>query len=351
MTGGTGFIGKHLIRRILGSHKRNKVIILDNLYNSNWNDFVKFQANCMTSVESSGFERLDERITFYEVDICDRKKVEAVFEKEKATEVSACIHLAARISVAESKSRSRETEDVNVNGTANILECAKKIDIPCFIFASSAAVYGNPSKLPISEEEAPKPISQYGKSKLNAEKIVGGYSTRNRRAISIRLFNVYGTGQTKEYGGVITKFAERIRRNLPPLIYGNGFQIRDFVHVDDAVNALMKAAGITESRSTVSGDLVDFEMDTANRYSGIYNAGTGVPTKINDLAKMMTDILAPNEDTKCKRQLRPIYLDPVSGDINESYADIEKPKFVLGFFPSISLRHGLENMLSQNNRG
>lgn len=265
----------------------------------------------------------------------------------------------AKISVPESAIRPEETMDVNVRGTNNVIKCARKFGIQYAVFASSAAVYGIPSKLPISELEVPNQISKYGESKLEAENVLARYSTELRRVISLRLFNVYGVGQTMEYAEVITRFMDRIKRNLPPEIYGNGLQTRDFINVDDVADAIMRAAGLvkiqeneTTTSATVTASPKSSETGTlkdalpqAICNSGVYNIGTGIPTKIKDLAHLMTDILVHNEDQKRRLNLRPIRLEPVEGDIYESYADISKATHSLGFVPSSSLRCGLKDML------
>ena len=140
-------------------------------------------------------------------------------KEENDMKADACIHLAAKISVRESAINPEETMDVNVRGTNNVIKCVRNVGIQNSVFASSAAVCGIPSKLPISELEMPNPISKYGESKLEAEGILA-----IRRVVSLRLFNVYGIGQTMEYAGVITKFMDRIKKNLPPEIYVTVFK-------------------------------------------------------------------------------------------------------------------------------
>ena len=377
ITGGSGFIGRHLVKKILES-KCQRVVVIDNLSNSSWNDFIRFlaaddQSLFKLSRPDRDKEIATARMTFYRMDVRDYDDIERVFEteieREKENEkekdiggdLNACIHLAAKISVPESAIRPEETMDVNVRGTNNVIKCARKFGIQYCVFASSAAVYGIPSKLPISELEVPNPISKYGESKLEAENVLARYSKELRRVISLRLFNLYGIGQTMEYAGVITRFMDRIKRNLPPEIYGNGLQTRDFINVDDVVDAMMRAAGLvkiqeneTTTSATVTASPKSSETETGTLKhtlpqaickSGVYNIGTGIPTKIKDLAHVMTDILVHNEDQKSRLNLRPIYLEPVEGDIYESYADISKARHSLGFVPSSSLRCGLKDIL------
>lgn len=355
VTGGAGFIGKNLVNRILKSDKLNRVIIIDNLCNGSWHEFGQFLAknqlfnnfSLMPPKSNNDSDISRPRVTFYKVDICKSDELDDVFENEKDTEIMACIHLAAKISVAQCEICPRETKNINVHGTENVLKCAESKGIPRFVFASSAAVYGIPSNLPISESDEPRPISQYGTSKLNAERIVANYSRRNKIAMSLRLFNVYGIGQTLEYAGVITRFSDRIKRNLVPEIHGNGLQTRDFIHVDDVIDAILRAAGLSDMEGIHWGrshhpqiDKLDDKDDNCSR---IYNIGTGIPTKIIDLANMMTEILV--HDSNNRLILRPVYLRPTTGDIDESYADIRKARSGIGFTPKIALRRGLESML------
>jgi UDP-glucose 4-epimerase len=354
VTGGAGFIGKNLVKRILETDKFNRVIVIDNLCNSSWNDFAQFLVknqlnNSFSSMSGKSNRSIDtSRIIFYKVDISNSDEVDGVLEAERDTNIMACIHLAAKISVAKCELCPQKTKNVNIHGTANVIKCAGRKDIPHFVFASSAAVYGIPSNLPISESDPPRPISQYGMSKLDAERIVASYSEKNRTAISLRLFNVYGIGQTMEYTGVITRFADRIKRNLAPEIHGNGLQTRDFIHIDDVVDAIMRASRLVDREGTVMGRSPrpprDILIDRDSK-SRVYNIGTGVPTKIIDLAHMMTEILV--HDGSDKLDLGPIYVVRADGDIDESYANIRKARIGLGFAPTIDLRRGLENMLIQ----
>lgn len=150
---------------------------------------------------------------------------------------------------------------MNVNGKENFIASAINAGIRQFVFASSAAVYGFPSKLPISENDVPRPISPYGLSKLRAGNVIAQYAMNNQKAVTLRIFNVYRLGQTKEYAGVITKFADRIRRNLPPVIYGTGLQTRDFISVDDVFITFMKAARLWNEQSP-TGMPLDGSMKT-----------------------------------------------------------------------------------------
>lgn len=188
VTGGAGFIGQHLSKRL--SQLNCKGTVIDNLSNANAN----FQ--------------IDD-ISFHKEDIRNKDSVSDIFKYEK---IHTCIHLAAKINVSESIANPFDTLDINIQGTLNVLEACSKNRVDNFVFASSAAVYGEPKKLPISEVHILNPLSPYGTSKLAGELLVSSYGNfgKIRNAISLRFFNVYGEGQTLEYAGVITKFAERL---------------------------------------------------------------------------------------------------------------------------------------------
>jgi nucleoside-diphosphate-sugar epimerase len=170
------------------------------------------------------------------------------------------------------------------------------------------------------------PISPYGASKLAAEQIVYAYGDLNlfESIITLRFFNVYGVGQNIEYAGVITKFRDRIVKNLSPIIFGDGNQQRDFIAVDDVVNSLIIASDPPSGLA-----------------KGIFNIGTGVPTKISDLARVMSILMG-------KPGLVPIYKEKVDGDIHLSYADISKAANILKFCARGQLSGGLQAFLSSS---
>lgn len=306
VTGGAGFIGTHLINNLSPD---SDVFVVDNLTNE------KSRSN---AENFSG-----KHITLYQEDIRNKEKLAEIIRDCKP---DSCIHLAALISVPESMINPFRTFDVNVTGTLNILEACVENSITRFVFASSAAVYGHVNDVPIHEQVSLHPISPYGASKLAAEQIVYGYGDLNlfESIITLRFFNVYGVGQTIEYAGVITKFRDRIVKNLSPIIFGDGNQQRDFIAVDDVVNSLIIASdppsGLTK---------------------GTFNIGTGVPTKISDLARVMSILMG-------KPELVPIYKEKVEGDIHLSYADFSKATNILKFCARGELSGGLQAFLSSS---
>ncbi len=165
-------------------------------------------------------------------------------------------------------------------GPLTVLEACTKNNVNNFVFASSAAVYGEPKNWPISESHILSPLSPYGASKVAGEALVSCYRNLNQiqNTLSLRFFNIYGKGQSPQYAGVITKFTERLSQRLPPIIYGDGNQTRDFISVNDVVNAILLAAKLNDE-------------DNSNNASNMtLNIATGRPIRIKDLARLMIKI-------------------------------------------------------------
>lgn len=301
VTGGAGFIGQHLLKRL--SQLNCKIGVIDNLSNANKN----FQNN---------------DISFHKEDIRNKDSILDIFKREK---IDTCIHLAAKISVSDSITNPYDTLDVNIKGTLNVLEACSNSEVKNFVFASSAAAYGEPKKLPISEDHILDPLSPYGASKVAGEVLVSSYGNfgKIQNAISLRFFNVYGEGQTLEYAGVITKFAERLSKGLRPIIYGDGQQTRDFVSVNDVVNAILLAA---ESENKISSSAAH-----------VFNVASGKSISINDLAKAMIRISGLDLD--------PVYEEERKGDIKYAAVDTTRSKSILGFVSKEELEPGLKQLM------
>ena len=311
VTGGAGFIGHHLVKRL--SQVGYKIIVIDNLTNASKKISQHHHHN-----------RSGKKILFYKEDIRNKDTIEDIFRHEK---IDTCIHLAAKVSVIDSFTNPNGTTDVNVKGMLNVLEACSNNEVNNFVFASSAAVYGNKDTLPLSENQLAEPLSPYGDSKLAGEALVSLYknSRQIKNGISLRFFNVYGEGQNLEYAGVITSFADRLSKGLPPIIYGDGKQMRDFVSVNDVVNVIMLAAAPSGQKKEDKSSL-----------KTTFNVGTGKPTMINELAKMMIRIF--------KSDLQPIFTKAKKGEIRNSYADIRRLKMGLGFIPSEKLDSALRQI-------
>jgi UDP-glucose 4-epimerase len=311
ITGGTGFIGRHLVDRLLTDTSSSIVLI------SNGPEYMKF-----TQPQQSM------PLAHYTADIRDREAITRIFRNERA---DFCIHLAAKISVADSIRNPDETMDINVKGTLNVLDACYNSRVNNFVFASSAAVYGDVKELPISENQTLRPLSPYGSSKMHAEELVSSYQKQNKikNTISLRIFNVYGEGQASE-ADVITRFARRLSSGQPPAIYGNGMQTRDFISVDDVVDAFLLSIRSMENAENNNHNLPS---------PFVFNVGTGIPTSINDLAQKMIELFGLD--------LQPIYEEVREDDrvILHSYADMTKAKEILHFVPKKAIAVGLREII------
>jgi len=217
ITGGTGFIGLHLIHYL--SKQGDKITVFDNFNNSS------------NTINLTGFN-----IKIIKGDILDYSLL-----SKSLNNIETVIHLAAQISVTDSIKDSNTTMKVNIDGTQNVLDACLENNIKNFIAISTAAVFGNLDTI-LTENSKTDPISPYGKSKLMMEKKITDFSKKhNFNSIILRFFNLYGSGQSPQYAGVITKFLASIRENKPLEIYGNGNQTRDFIHIDDVVECIRLA--------------------------------------------------------------------------------------------------------------
>ena len=299
MTGGAGFIGTHLCKKLLTQN--HDITVYDNFSNS-------FQENFMSEIKN--------KVTVISGDILDYSKLVSSMKNHDVV-----IHLAAKISVLDSIKNPKSTFDTNVQGTENVLNSCLQNNVTKIIAISTAAVYQDVSTKTILDEKSPMvPSSPYGTSKLEMEKKINDFtSTNNIDATILRLFNVYGYGQSPEYAGVITQFKEKIQNDSPLIIYGDGNAVRDFVHIDDTTDAILLAI-------------------THTNYS-TYNIASGTSTNISDLAKMMIAL--------SQKETQIFYKPSRPGDILYSFADIALAKTNLGFIPKISLKNGLAQFLSE----
>ncbi len=294
VTGGSGFIGKHLIKKLQNEHE---LIIYENFSNSSEEDFSNL---------------LKKNVFLIKGDMTNFPLL-----KKSLMNVDLVIHLAAKIDILESITHPNDTHKINVEGSLNLLRCCVENNIKNFISASSAAVYGNPTEIPVSEKTVPNPVSPYGAEKLSLEFYAKAFANAyDMNCISLRFFNVYGKGQSNEYAGVITKFIEKIHSNQPLTIFGNGENTRDFIHIDDLVD------GIVKSISNING-----------KKGNVYNLASGVSTSVKELAELMILI--------SKKNLKLNFTDSRPGDLLHSLASIELAKKELGFEPKISLEDGL----------
>jgi len=292
VTGGAGFIGSHLVDRLVADG--SEVVVIDNL-----------QAGKMENLES-----VLDRITFIKGDIRD---VELL--KRAIADVDVVFHIGANASVPDSVENPRYDFETNALGTFNVLEASTNSDVKKIVYASSAAVYGEPEYTPIDEGHPLQPISPYGASKLAGEKMGFAFNeTYGLDFTAIRIFNTYGPRQPRY---VMYDFIKKLRKNPKKLeVLGTGEQVRDCCYISDMVDAFMLVAE--------KGD-------------EIYNAAGGIPTSIKELAEFMVSEISPNAKIQYG-------VKSWKGDINTLIADITKLRD-LGFKPKVPLEEGVRNLI------
>lgn len=297
VTGGCGFIGSNLA---------NCLANLD------------YETHVM-DISGSPAVPLPGQVEIHEGSITDK---EALEEAMSGCEI--VFHEAAQISVADSINNPKKTQEINADGTRNILEECREQGVKKLVLASSAAVYGDEPGLPKRETDKLKPTSPYGESKLQNELDAKRYFEEYElETVCLRYFNVYGPGQSPNspYSGVISRFLDCAINNIPPTIYGNGNQTRDFVFVEDVVQANVLAAEGKELGGQV------------------FNVASGKETSLMDLWRTIKSI------SGCR--LEPKFEPRREGDIWHSVASIEKAKERLGYQPKISLEEGLKRTYSE----
>jgi UDP-glucose 4-epimerase len=225
-------------------------------------------------------------------------------------------HQAALGSVPQSFKEPEEYHRVNAIGTENVLKLAKEFGFKV-VYASSSSVYGNQDKFPIKEDSEKKPLNPYGKSKLESEQFAKKYADVGVKVIGLRYFNVFGIGQNPNYAGVVPKFIERLVQHKPPIIYGDGKQLRNFTFVDDVVEA----------------NVLAFENKIEHAFM---NIATGVMTSVKELASIMIRLSGLS--------IEPIYEQAREGDIEKSQADISLAKNLINWVPKTTLEEGLEKI-------
>ena len=292
VTGGAGFIGNNIVRLLLKNG--HNVDILDNLH-------VGRRENISDIID---------QVNFFQVDIRNNNKIKKIIKN-----YDGIFHEAALTAVPESFEKPQLYKDVNVDGTKNIFEIAERENIRV-VYASSSSIYGNATQIPIKENLEKKPINPYGQTKLDNEILAEKFNDLS--AIGLRYFNVYGIGQTGSYAGVITKFLKKIKQKKSLIINGDGNQVRDFIHVKDIAKANVVA------------------MENKIK-KGFFNVGTGIPTSINDLAKIMVNL--------SEQKLEIIHGIELEGDVKNSQANMEFTKKILNWNYEIELKEGLSKLI------
>jgi len=295
VTGGAGFIGSHLTKKLV--EKGDEVTVIDNL----------------NTGKETNLEQIRKKINFVKGDILDEKLVEEITQ-----DVDGVFHQAALASVQDSFAKPEKYHQVNVIGTKNIFEASKKYNFKV-VYASSSSVYGNPECIPIKETDAKNPFNPYAETKLKDEELAIKYAEMGSEIIGLRYFNVFGKKQSKEYAGVIKLFLDQIKKKESPIVNGDGTQFRDFVHVSDVVNANILSM-------------------TSNIKHAFYNVGTNSSITILDLAKTIINASG--------LELEPKFRDALEGDVDKTLSDISLIKKEIGWEPTIKLQDWLKKIIT-----
>jgi len=299
VTGGGGFIGFNLACELI---KKNYTVIAVDNFDPHYSEEIK-RKNIEVLIDKPGYK-------FVECDVRDGKKLTEILKSDGAESV---FHLSARAGVRSSIQDPTFYNDVNVNGTLSLLEACLHSDVEKIVYASSSSVYGNPEYLPIDEEHPTNPISPYGVSKLAAEKYCSCFQEiYGLKCVILRYFTVYGPGQRPDEA--IHKFAKLATNQKPITIYGDGTQTRDFTYVSDIVDGTILA------------------MQKGN--SGIYNLGSGERISINEMITLLEQAIG--------RKITPVYIEKQAGDVNQTWANIQKARRELGYKPRVKIAEGIK---------
>ncbi|MBN1122399.1 MAG: NAD-dependent epimerase/dehydratase family protein [Anaerolineae bacterium] len=301
VTGGAGFIGSALANHLVRAG--HEVRVIDNL-------------------TAGDPDRLDPAVLFTRGDVADIPKLWTLLQ-----DVSCVYHLAARVSVPQSMKYPRDYNHVNVGGTVSVMEAMRDAGVERVVLASSGAVYGNQMENPLVEEMTPDPDSPYAVSKFAAETYVRTIGTLwGIETVSLRIFNAYGPGQQlpASHAPVVPRFLKAALSNASLVVFGDGNQTRDFVYIDDVVDALIAAAAAPD---------VDRQ---------VINVGSGTGTSINGLIAAIGETVG--------KHLEPIYNQGQSGGVGRMCADLTRARSLLGFKPQTGLMEGLQRIIEEDSR-
>lgn len=303
VTGGAGFIGGHLAEAL--ATDGHEVVALDSLFD-NYAEAIKQHNITAGRAASDDYE-------FVQGDIRDEATVENYVEWAEMV-----YHHAARVGVRDSVDHPTTYSEVNVGGTLNILEAARKSDLERLVFASSSSVYGKPDYLPYDEDHPTTPISPYGVSKLSAEQYVRMYNEAyDLPTVALRYFTVYGPRMRPNMA--ISNFVSRCFNDKPPVIYGDGTQTRDFTYIEDI---------LTANRLLLKTDAADGE---------VMNVGSTDNISIKQLATEVRDQLAPDAELE--------YDDRFAADAEHTHASINKANDLIGYEATTNIREGVSEFV------
>ncbi|MBW6451262.1 MAG: SDR family oxidoreductase [DPANN group archaeon] len=304
VTGGAGFIGSNIVRELV--KQKEEVIVIDNLltgYIENISDIM-------------------DNINFIEEDIRDFDKIRPHFNG-----VDYVLHQAALPSVPKSLLDPIKSNDININGTLNVLEASKQAGVKRLVYAASSSAYGDTPTLPKREDMKISPLSPYAVSKVTGELYSKVYSNVfGLDTVSIRYFNVFGPRQdpNSAYAAVIPKFIKSMLKGVSPTVYGDGTQTRDFTFIKNVVNANILATKVKEN---LNGETI--------------NVACNERITLNELVNLLNKHLNTN--------IEPEYVDEKAGDIKHSLADISKAKQLIGYSPITFLEEGLKETIKWYN--
>jgi len=293
VTGGAGFIGSHLVDKLI--EDGNEVLVIDNL-------------------STGKKDNVNEKAKFFEFDLSDYEKIKPIFNG-----VDSVFHVAAIPRIPLSIEKPLESNDANINGTLNVLVASKEAKVKRVVYSASSSAYGLQKELPLREEMRPGPLNPYALQKYVGELYCKIFPQIYKLpTVSLRYFNVYGSRQPKEgtYAPVIGIFLRQKKASLPLTVTGDGEQTRDFTHVSDVVKANILAMG---SNKVGQGEVI--------------NIGAGKNHTINEIAKMV------GGDIK--------YIPLPPGEMRDTLADISLARELLGWEPEVKLEQGINKLLKQ----
>ena len=300
VTGGAGFIGSNLAKKLLEDN--NKVRVLDNFSTGKRENLIDIMDR---------IELIEGDIRSYHTVMKSLKDIDYVF------------HEAALPSVPRSIYDPITSNDVNIVGTLNLLQCSKDMDVKKFIFASSSSVYGDNMELPKKETMKPMPKSPYALTKLTGEHYCSiCYKIYNMPTISLRYFNVFGPNQdpNSQYSAFIPKIFKSVKQNGKITVFGDGNQTRDFTYIDNVVKANILSLSAKESA-----------------FGEYFNVATGKSISVNEIINYVFEI--------CKKQTAVSFEPPRTGDVKDSLADISKIEEHLNYSVSVYVKDGLKKAM------
>lgn len=300
VTGGAGFIGSHLVDGLVA--RGDDVVVIDDLSEGRKENLNQAGAKARLVVAS----------------ILD---TDALGREFKGADV--VFHQAALRSVPKSLDEPLHYNHVNIDGTYNVLEAARKADVPRVVFASSSSVYGDGHPQPLKEEFYPRPKSPYALTKLAGENYMGMFhELYGLKTLSLRYFNVFGPRQPpdSQYSGVIPLFIKAVQNGRSPTIYGDGEQSRDFTYVSNVVRANILAS------------------EAKAGFGQAFNIADGIAVTVNDLASKIVSHLG--------KDVRPTYAPARPGDVLHTLAELDKARNVLGYVPEVVFDEGLKLTIS-----